>query len=462
MNARRRRWDGFVVLALAALARVLVIAWAASRFPAAGDGQYYAALGDRIARGLGYTWAWPDGVVTYAAHYPVGYPALIALSYRLFGASAASAMVMNALLGTLAAYAAHALLARRSPAHPNRALFGGLVVALHPALLFYTPALMTEGVTASLLVVALALAMRGGLRDLIFGAVVLGAATLVRPQCLLVAPALALAGAGVGVPLRRLAVRAGLALAVTVAVCAPWTARNCARMNRCALVSVNGGWNLLIGAQTNDGGWQEVGVPVECREVFDEAGKDACFDGAAKREIGAHPGAWLARAPKKLSVTFDYFGAAPWYLHLANGASFTEDDKLRLAALETIASRALLAAALLALGFAGARAQAARRAKLVVGLVTALAFVLALSRWAWPAYGLFAVLGAIVWARTRDGLFGFAAFAVGATFVTHAVFFGAGRYGLIVVPFVSLIALASGPCAPAVGTSSSSTSTLPK
>ncbi|CAN5476256.1 hypothetical protein BH09MYX1_BH09MYX1_64700 [soil metagenome] len=432
------------IAAIAAAARVVVIAWAASRFPASGDGQYYAKLADRIAHGLGYTWAWPDGVVTYAAHYPVGYPALIALADLVLGPSVASAMWLNGLLGTLAALAAHQILLPRTT--PRRAFLGALVVALHPALLMYTPALMTEGVTASLLVIALAL-VRGRTRAaFFFGALVLGIATLVRPQCLLLAPVLGLV-AGIpiapgtsGRPWKRLVVRALAATAIVLGVCAPWTARNCTRMNRCALVSVNGGWNLLIGAQTTSGGWEELVVPENCRDVFDEAEKDACFDGAAKKTIAASPGSWLARTPQKLAVTFDYFGAAPWYLHLANGASFTEEDKILLGTVETIASRAMLAAAILVLGFVAARRKG-RSPVWTWALVvtTALAFYFALSRHAWPAYGLLVVLGAVAYARTRDRLVGFTVAIVAATMITHAVFFGAGRYGLVVVPFVSMI-----------------------
>lgn len=445
MSRRDRAVDTLVVAAIAAAARVVVIAWAASRFPASGDGQYYAALGDRLARGLGYTWAWPDGVVTYAAHYPVGYPALIALSYLALGPSASSAMWMNGLLGTLAAVAAHRLLVPRTT--PRRALLGAIVFALHPALLMYTPALMTEGVTASLLVIALALVTSAKPRGLVLGGLVLGVATLVRPQCLVLAPLLGIVAAP-ELPWRKLALRGAMTTALALAVCAPWTVRNCARMNRCALVSVNGGWNLLIGAQTDNGGWQELAVPEQCRDVFDEAGKDTCFDGAAKEQIKAAPGAWLARAPKKLSVTFDYFGAAPWYLHLANGASFTEDDKVRLAVVETIASRALLAAALLALGFAAATRRdegtRERARQIAVALVTVLGFVLALSRFAWPAYVVLVLLGALALARRRDRLVAFTVGVVAATLVTHAVFFGAGRYGLVVVPFVTLLAFGLG------------------
>ena len=64
--------------------------WAAGAIPPAADGEYYHRLATRIASGQGYTWLWPDGVVTYAAHYPVGYPALHRAAYALFGGSRSS------------------------------------------------------------------------------------------------------------------------------------------------------------------------------------------------------------------------------------------------------------------------------------------------------------------------------------------------------------------------------------
>src|SRR4029077_21194801 len=66
--------------------------------------------------------------------------------------------------------------------------------ALHPALVGYTPALMTEGTTASLLAVAAWLVVRSLCqsrgRSCVLAALafVLGLSTLVRPQSLLLAP----------------------------------------------------------------------------------------------------------------------------------------------------------------------------------------------------------------------------------------------------------------------------------
>jgi hypothetical protein len=143
------------------------------------------------------------------------------------------------------------------------------------------------------------------------------------------------------------------------------------RMNRCALVSVNGGWNLLIGAQTASGAWAPVDVPPACMTVWDEAEKDACFERAARAEIAAAPVAWAGRAGAKLAATFDYFGAAPWYLHASNPVALDDRAKTALGAFETLVSRVLLLCAMLAVArFEGPRPRA-RRALLAVGAVAA-------------------------------------------------------------------------------------------
>jgi hypothetical protein len=221
-------------------------------------------------------------------------------------------MTLNALLGALAALAAHRLAARA--AGPRRALLAGMLVALHPGLVAYTPALMTEGVTAALVTIGAAVAAwardRRAAAAIPVGLVV-GLATLVRPQSIVLAPLFGLLAA---VRPRSFARRAsamvlGASLAALV-VCAPWTLRNCVRMKRCALVSVNGGWNLLIGAdEASTGAWSPIKVPEACREVFDEAAKDVCFGDEARRFIREHPGAWLRLAPQKLAATFDYASA---------------------------------------------------------------------------------------------------------------------------------------------------------
>ena len=466
------RRDAAAVFAVALAARLGVVGWAAGRFPPTADGEYYHRLATRLAEGLGYTWAWPDGVVTPAAHYPVGYPGALAAVYAIVGPRPAAAMVLNAILGALAALAVHRLAARAAP-RPIAALAGALV-ALHPGLVAYTPALMTEGVTGALLACAAwaaawageRAASREGLRWLLpFAGVgaVIGAATLVRPQALLLAPALAWIGAR-AIPGRTSprALAAVVATAVALAICAPWTARNCARMGRCALVSVNGGWNLLIGADPEAGGtWAPLKTPDACREVFDEAGKDACFAREARRMILERPAGWMALVPRKLGATFDYCGAAGWYLRASSPEAFSERQKIALGAAETVYERVVL---LLCLawaarasarpgGGAGLRGRPGLHAAIRIALLAA-GILAALHVHAWIGYvaliGLALMQGRAL-SRTPV-LAGSALVVLAATALTHAVFFGAGRYALVAFPLLSgLAALAFRPRGPAFG-----------
>lgn len=465
------RRDAGAVFSLALAARLAVVAWAAERFPPAADGEYYHRIAERIAAGLGYTWLWPDGVVTYAAHYPVGYPGAIGAIYALLGPRPAAAMALNAALGAVAALAVHRL-AARTGSRWGAALGGGLV-ALHPGLVAYTPALMTEGVTASLLACAAWAAAwareRGAVRlslaPLAAVGALAGVAALVRPQSLLLAPVLAWiaasgrdrVGAAPHLPARAVAV--AIATIAALAVCAPWTARNCVRMHRCALVSVNGGWNLLIGADpASTGAWAPVEVPAACREVFDEAGKDACFEREARRFIARHPAAWLELVPRKLAATFDYCGAAGWYLRASNPAAFSEERKLALGAIETLFERgALLLALAWAAGDVGAgpgapggapptavrRADLDRRARALGRIALFAAGALsALHVHAWIGYLALLGLGALQGRALLEGpvLPSATLAVVAATALTHAAFFGAGRYALVVFPLLTGLA----------------------
>jgi 4-amino-4-deoxy-L-arabinose transferase-like glycosyltransferase len=443
---RSERCDALLVAAVSLAVRLAVVVWAAGRFPPTADGAFYHQIATRIAEGHGYTWLWPDGAVTYAAHYPVGYPAMVALGYAIFGPKPVVAMTLNAVIGAAAAVAAWSLL-RRGSGGARLALAGGLAVGLHPVLVAYTAAVMTEGVTTSLLVVAAAVAARA--RDareprrwIVLAGVLMGVATLVRPQSLALAPVLGwLAVTGRDAGVRRAALGAAAVTAVALALCAPWTARNCVRMERCALVSVNGGWNLAIGTQTDTGGWHEITVPEACKTVFQEAAKDECFGREAMKAIAREPLSWLARAPAKLRRTFDYVGAAPWYLHTANASSFPFRAMVALGAVETFAQRLLLAAALVAVLRMPLRRTGAlgrvRTAAVAVGLV---ACVLVPGTIGYLALALgVAALGPSALRRAPLPI-PFSAAVILATAATHAVFFGAGRYGMVVVPFVTMLA----------------------
>lgn len=431
--------DAVIVGATALSVRMAVVVWAAERIVPTADGDFYHVIAKRIAAGDGYTWLWPDGVVTYAGHYPVGYPALLGLAYAVLGGSPWVGMVMNAALGTMAALAAHGLALEASTR--KRALVAGLLVALHVALVPYTAALMTEGAVASLWVAAAWLAMtsrrasgRGRWAWLSLLGLVLGAAALMRPQTLLLMPLLAWLGAlGFEGWRRRLA--AAAVCAMTLLTTTPWVVRNEVRMGEAGL-SFNGGWNLLIGSDPEARGtFAELKVPDECREVFDEAKKDKCFGQAAARRIVANPIGWISLAPKKLGATFDYCGAAGWYLHASNAKAFPYRAKVVLGALETVFIRVCVLAALIAMAVPrGPR----RRMRAVAAAVGAISLFTPAG---WPA--VLALLASLSFFGRSLGVLPVAvpaaASAVGVTVATHVVFFGAGRYSMVVFPLIAVL-----------------------
>lgn len=443
-----RAWSWTLAVFLVALvARGVVVAWAAGRFAPSGDGFYYDILGARLAEGHGYSWLGEDGSVAPAGHYPVGYPALLAAAFAIAGHHDASAMLLNALLGAIGAAALHRALLVVS--RPAVAFYFALIgFALHPALVGYTAAIMTEGICATVLALALWITLTGGaasgraklgLFALVGG--VLGLGTLLRPQLLLLAPVLVVFAAW-GDRGRRIAVCVALTSVAALSVVAPWTARNCAVLDRCALVSVNGGWNLLIGTDPEARGtWAPLRVPDACAEVTLEAAKDRCFGSAAVAAIRARPGAWLGLAPSKLATTFNHVGAAPWYLHQANPAAFPLSARYATAALEQLWQRILTALALLAASH-GLLTRWRARSAYGSWVTRAVVLAIGLAVPGWIAMLLFCglALGAPSSPPLRRRALQVSGAAILATALTHVLFFGAGRYGLVVIPFIIVAA----------------------
>jgi len=439
--------DACWLATLAFALRLLIVLWAKDRFPPADDGTFYHAVAQRIAHGQGYTWLWPDGAVSYAAHYPVGYPALLGLAYAVFGSQPVVGMLLNALLGAFAVFAAQRCVIRY--ASRRQALIAALLLALHPGLVFYTPALMTEGVTAEVLVIATWLSLRvgssAGFRWRLLGlGACLGALCLVRPQILILAPIFGFFALESREPrYGERALRGLLVTGLALAVCLPWTLRNCARMDRCVFVSANGGWNLLIGsAPEANGAWipiEGASVPAPCRNVFGEAEKDRCFGQAGMQNIRQHPLSFLKLVPQKLSVTFDYFGAPGHYLHTSNGRAFAESSKLTLGVVETIWERLVLLASIVQVAWAG---HVRRRLRWAVAVPAALFAVL---RAGWLGYLGFATITALSGKELlKRPVSALAASLVLSTAATHALFFGAGRYGFVCAALLCLAAVGPG------------------
>src|SRR5690606_9626059 len=107
-------------------------------------------------------------------HYPVGYSALLAVAYKVFGSGILTAPVVNALVGTILVLLVHRL--ARYVLSQNRARLAGALCALHPGLIAYSAVVMTEPTAAAFILapIRVAAAQRGtyyglALSGLLFG-----------------------------------------------------------------------------------------------------------------------------------------------------------------------------------------------------------------------------------------------------------------------------------------------------
>ncbi len=445
------------VLALAPRLGV-ALAWAGEPV---WDGHYYDFGARRIAQGLGYSddIALGGQMVWHPwCHYPVGYSALLALFYRLFGASHAVAAVANALVGAALAVVTWAL--ARHALSSTRARVAGLLVALHPGLVLYAALVMSEPLAALLTLLSFLVTVRArdARRGIVLGALVLGVAALVRPQALLCAPFLALtllrrpAGARhVPVPgktpWRALAAGAVVASAAALVPVLPWTARNCRVMDGCALVSTNAGWNLAIGAFPRaTGRFETLRSSDGCREVTGQVQQDRCWLDYGIDQIRAHPVHWLALIPAKLGFTFDHESFEVEYLHEARPGAWPEPRRVAARDLTTLTHRLLLAASALGcVAFAGARRPRAARVQgallVVAAALVAVAFVVDVPTF-WPVAVFVSIVPWLPLPGRPDVppalLMGVA--LLSTTLVTHAVFFGEDRYHVVVVPVLAMLA----------------------
>ena len=425
------------------------------------DGHYYDFGAHRIAEGFGYSDDRSENGVSVWhpwCHYPVGYSAVLAMFYRLFGASHHVAGVVNASIGAALALVTWAL-ARRAMSE-LRARVAGALVALHPGLILYAALVMTEPLAALLTLLAFWLAVRDRLawRGITVGALVLGVAALVRPQALLCAPFLALVDPSLRTRLAgarwlavaKLAGAAAIACAIALLPVLPWTARNCRVMDGCALVSTNAGWNLAIGAFPRaTGRFETLRSSDGCRDVTGQVQQDRCWFDYGVREIRENPVRWLALIPAKLGFTFDHESFAVEYLREARPAAWPEDRRVLVRGMTTLVHRMLVAAAMLgciAFRFGEGRHRSVTQGALLV-LVALLGYIGFASGTPtfWPMVIFVSIVpwlplpGRAEWPPAL--LLPIAMLAT--TVVTHAVFFGEDRYHEVVTPVLCMLAAAA-------------------
>ena len=444
-------------LFVAALLPRLYVALAWAREPV-WDGHYYDFGARRIAAGFGYSDSVMLGGVSQWhpwCHYPVGYSGFLAIFYRIFGAGPHVAPVVNAVTGALLAVAVHrvGLLAFRNP---WRARSAGLLLALLPEAIIYAALLMTEPLASLGPIVAVWIAARYRCtfpwRAAAAAGVVLGLATLVRPQTVLGAPALALVffDATNRSSWRRALGTGILATVTCLGTVLPWTLRNCRVMDGCAFVSTNAGWNLAIGSFPRaTGRFETLRATDGCPVVTGQVQQDRCWGRLGVAFIRQEPWRWLTLMPRKLSHTFDHASFPMGYLGEADLERFPERRREQGRVLLTTTYCALLlGAAFVAIG----RQATTRRRRLLQGVLAGLlgAVVLAIAlRDDHPVWWLAAITPVLAGlpfpGRAPLGpVLRYLVATYGAVVLTHAVFFGEDRYHVVLTPVFALLAAGIG------------------
>jgi 4-amino-4-deoxy-L-arabinose transferase-like glycosyltransferase len=423
------------------------------------DGHYYEFGARHIASGFGYA----DEVTREGhamwhpwCHYPVGYSAFLAGFYKLFGTRHVVAHFANALVGGLLPVVTYLL--GREALSPARAKVAGALVALHPGLVLYGALLMTEPLSALLVLGAFYVAIRvarGGrpMVGIAAGGFVLGLAILVRPQALLCAPFLVLALPREGdlrVMLKKRALGVALAGAMALLTVLPWTARNCRVMDGCALVSTNAGWNLAIGSFPRaTGRFETLRSEDGCREVTGQVQQDRCWLEYGLANIRKAPGRWLALIPAKLAYTFDHESFAVEYLREARPAAWPEDRRVSVRSMLTSVHRVFVAAS--ALAFVALALKGDRRLRRVQGGLLAALAIAAYAAFAadtptfWPIVIVACVLP---WLPLPGRPAAHPALLMSisllaTTALAHAIFFGEDRYHVVASPVLCLLAAAA-------------------
>lgn len=420
-----RRWIARALSAPIAIALVLRLGLAvAAPVRPVWDGVIYARGADFLAHGLGFTRTVldPDQPAEATAFYPVGFPAMLA-PLRWLRAGRGLDLAAQSLAGTLLVLGA-GVLGRRAGG-PRVARGAAWLVALWPGGILLSASWLSEPFFA-LFVVAAALVVgyarrRTTLRATAIAALILGAGAYVRPTAMpiLVSCTLGLAwwsvrpwGASASSrsarpPLARgLVVGAHAALAIGIAstLLAPWTARNALALDGPALVSTNGGANLLVGTR-REGDYAPIPEGLDCRGALPEVARDRCRAELALGRIAEAPLDWLARGVLKTTHTFGHESAPAQAFARA----------LRVPVERRGEKRAWRSAAL---------------------------WALALERGFWVPFLAAALAGAVIVVRGRRA--GTATIALLAPIAglaaLHFVFLGGDRYHAPVVPMLAVLA----------------------
>jgi hypothetical protein len=221
--------SALIVLAIAVRA-VAVVVLQSHTVPNSGFEHGEIAANLLAGRGFAVRFLGAEGPTSQQA--PL-YPLFVALAFKMGGIRTPGAYFLlemgQALLGGLLVAGVCALAREVAPGRAALANLAGLIVALHPSLVYSATHVQVAALAATLLTATLAAAFRAGRtghpRDAIGAGLLLGLLTLTDPILALVVPGMAWAVV-LGQGLRRTIRPMALTALTAILVVAPWLVRN--------------------------------------------------------------------------------------------------------------------------------------------------------------------------------------------------------------------------------------------
>lgn len=302
-----------VLFLLAFVPRALMIACAVTP---TSDADWYYSRATMLAHGLGYLGT--HGQPT--AFWPVGWPWLLSLAFRVGGVSIWTVGVVNGLAAALTGWLLLDL-GRRWSGSETGARAGLLAWAVYPNAILYVPLALTEVTYTALLMGGIwLLTTRRGWGAVMLAGLVFGVATLVKAQTLVIVPAILAVmlwrEANVWRRLPGVAGRGLVLLLAAALVIAPWTLRNHRELGAWVTVSTNGGITLLTGNNDSAHGGYTPDDPlvhsIDALKNTDEVRYDAQARKLGTGWIKAHPARFVALAPLKVWHLWGPDGEGQW------------------------------------------------------------------------------------------------------------------------------------------------------
>ncbi len=292
-----KNWPALVILITGILTRIWWLTEVNTQPQT--DFAWYFQRASELAQGLGYRTQ--NG---HTAYWPPGFSLTLATLFKITGPSLLAAKVLNSCITVICGLLTCAITFRLIGSRTLSAL-AGLFVVLSPGMIAYSGILASEPLYTALSLWAILVVLwaqsfpRWG-----FAGFLIGLATLVRPQAILLPFALIFAptpDSEYKKPKKRIAILLCLILAITTIT--PWLIRNARTHHAFIFVSANGGDNLWIGHNPKATGNYQTppGIP---QSPEAEVANDKLTKSEAMGYIRSDLGRSLSLIPVKIRSTF--------------------------------------------------------------------------------------------------------------------------------------------------------------